>query len=183
MTRSDTALSRVVSHALRHQPWTYGLEPDEAGWVGVDELLDALHRQGRRWGSVDEESLEQMLASATKRRFEMAGGRIRALYGHSFPGGVAKRPTAPPAVLFHGTPPEALGAIEAEGLSPIGRQFVHLSLEPETAVSVGRRRSRQPVVLSVDAAAAARAGVRFYEGNDDIWLSDAIPARFVTRTG
>ena len=28
------ALSRVVSHALRHEPWLYELELDEDGWVG-----------------------------------------------------------------------------------------------------------------------------------------------------
>ena len=180
MSRSDTDLSRAVAHALRHRPAAYGLELDPQGWVEVDALLAALRRRAR-WASVDEASLGRMLAHATKRRFEMTDGRIRALYGHSVPGGVVKAPVVPPPVLFHGTTPEALAAIESEGLSPMGRQLVHLSLDRGTALSVGRRRSPQPVVLSVDAAAAARAGVRFYAGNDDVWLADAIPARFVRR--
>ena len=180
MSRSDTDLSRAVSHALRHRPAAYGLELDRQGWVEVDALLAALRRRGR-WASVDEASLERMLASATKRRFEMVDGRIRALYGHSVPGGVAKTRVVPPPVLFHGTTPEALAAIESEGLTPMGRQYVHLSLDRGTALSVGRRRSPRPVVLSVDAAAAERAGVGFYAGSDDIWLADAIPARFLRR--
>lgn len=41
-------LSRTVAHALRHEPWLYELEMDEAGWVPVEQLLDALRskRQG-----------------------------------------------------------------------------------------------------------------------------------------
>jgi putative RNA 2'-phosphotransferase len=42
-TRQElNAFSRVVSHALRHEPWLYELELDDAGWVSVDELLAAV---------------------------------------------------------------------------------------------------------------------------------------------
>lgn len=30
-------VSKVVAHALRHEPWRYELELDEAGWVPVAE--------------------------------------------------------------------------------------------------------------------------------------------------
>ena len=35
-------VSRVISHALRHEPWLYELELDDAGWVPVAALLTAL---------------------------------------------------------------------------------------------------------------------------------------------
>lgn len=34
-------------------------------------------------------------------------------------------------------------------------------------------------MLRIDAAAAARAGVAFYAGNDKIWLADQVPPRFI----
>jgi len=34
----DDELSRIVSHALRHEPWVYELELDEEGWVQMDAL-------------------------------------------------------------------------------------------------------------------------------------------------
>ncbi len=40
---------------------------------------------------------------ASKQRYETAGGRIRALYGHSLPGKLVCTPATPPAELFHGT--------------------------------------------------------------------------------
>ena len=175
----DEDLSKAVSHALRHEPWRYELELDEEGWASVDQLLVALHEKGGDWELVDRVSLERMLATATKRRHELDGERIRALYGHSLPGRIQRRPAIPPARLFHGTAPETWAVIEVEGLLPMRRQFVHLSVDRETAVSVGRRKSTSPVVLAVDAAAAGSAGVTFYEGNELVWLADSVPVRFI----
>lgn len=179
MTVSDIELSRAVSHALRHEPWLYELELDEEGWAPVGQLLAVLREQGGSWESVDRGSLERMLSTATKRRHQLDGDRIRALYGHSVPGRVRRLPAPPPARLFHGTAPESWAVIAAGGLLPMGRQYVHLSVDRETAVLVGGRKSAHPVIVTVDAAAAAGDGVTFYEGNELVWLADRVPARFV----
>ena len=39
-----TKLSKEVSYALRHNPFKYGLEIDEEGWVLISQLLSALHK-------------------------------------------------------------------------------------------------------------------------------------------
>lgn len=88
-------LSRVVSHVLRHEPWRYELELDEDGWARVDQVLDALHAKGGDWALVDHGLLERMIASSTKRRHELQGNRIRALYRHSLPGMIKKTPAQP----------------------------------------------------------------------------------------
>lgn len=179
VTLTDVDLSRAVSHALRHEPWLYELELDEEGWAPVDQLLVALREKGGVWESVDRVSLERMLATATKRRHELAGDRIRALYGHSLPGRIQKRPAVPPARLFHGTAPQTWAVIKVDGLLPMGRQHVHLSVDHETAMSVGRRKSASPVILTIDAAGAASAGVTFYGGNALVWLADSVPVTFI----
>ena len=79
MTLSEVDLSRVVSHALRHEPWLYELEVDEEGWAPVDQLLVALREKGGDWESVDRAALEGMLASAIQCRHELDGDRVRAL--------------------------------------------------------------------------------------------------------
>jgi putative RNA 2'-phosphotransferase len=175
-----TALSRVVSHALRHEPWVYELELDDEGWTQVDGLISALREQGGEWSHVDRGDLERMIAAASKRRHEIRGDEIRALYGHSVPGRLAKESAAPPSVLFHGTSPAASRAILRDGLRPMGRQFVHLSIDVDTALQVGRRKADFPVVLRVDAAAAHAAGVCFCRGNELVWLADAVPLGFLT---
>jgi len=104
---------------------------------------------------------------------------MRALYGHSTPQRLRKVPATPPTVLYHGTAPATSAVILIEGLKPMGRQYVHLSVDLETAYKVGRRKAREPVILEVAAAAAHASGVVFYEGNEQVWLADGVPALFI----
>ncbi|MGQ0631769.1 MAG: RNA 2'-phosphotransferase [Sporichthyaceae bacterium] len=173
---SPDRLSRLVSHALRHEPWLYELELDEQGWVPVEALLAAVHEQGPEWQQVGPEDLSGMIAASSKRRHEMDDGRIRAIYGHSVPGRVRLSPGQPPPTLFHGTSPEAWAVIRCEGLRPMGRQYVHLSVDVATAEQVGRRKSAQPVLLTVDTVRATAVGARFWRGNELVWLTDRIGA-------
>lgn len=168
-----------MSHALRHQPWVYELEMDEEGWVSLKAVLSSLRRLGPDWAELDRSDIELMIERSSKRRHELTGERIRALYGHSVPGRLVKVPGEPPARLFHGTAPSAWAAIEDDGLRPMGRQFVHLSVDIATAEQVGLRKSPHPVILTVDAQAAYRAGVRFWIGNEAVWLVETVPAEFV----
>jgi putative RNA 2'-phosphotransferase len=176
---TDT-VSRAVAHALRHAPWIYELELDDAGWVLLTDLVEALRAKGPAWHGLSRQDLVTMIETSSKKRYEMAGDRIRALYGHSVPGRLVKAEAVPPDVLYHGTSPQAWSAIRTVGLAPMSRQYVHLSVDRRTAVEVGHRKSRQPVLLTVGAREAAAAGLRFYRGNELTWLADAVPARFLT---
>ena len=183
MPLDHVRLSRVVSHALRHQPARYGLALDPEGWVPVADLLAALRRHRREWAALAPADLQRMIDRSDKPRFELRDDRIRARYGHSVPVEAAGRAAAPPALLYHGTTPEAAGRILAEGLRPMRRRFVHLSVDERTARQVGRRRTPSPVVLLVRARAAHEAGGRFYEGGPGVWLADHVPPRFLSLPG
>ena len=174
-------LSRTLAHALRHEPWAYELVVDEEGWASLPVLLDALRRRSR-WRGLDREDIREMQSRAEKRRYEIRGDRIRALYGHSLPGTLAREEAPPPDRLWHGTSPAAADSILEEGLRPMDRQHVHLSVDRPTAREVGRRKAEDPVLLSVHAAGAHRGGVAFYRGNDRVWLAERIPPRWLERT-
>jgi putative RNA 2'-phosphotransferase len=180
MDREVVALSKTVSHALRHAPWLYELEPDGEGWVPVRDLLEDL-KQRRRWRDLTEDRLAAIAESGDKRRFELRDSKIRALYGHSLPGRLSREPAEPPEVLYHGTSPGATSAILGKGLKPMKRQYVHLSADIPTALEVGRRKAEKPVILVVDAERAHQDGIRFYRGNDRVWLADEIPAAYIWR--
>jgi putative RNA 2'-phosphotransferase len=176
-------LSRTMAHALRHEPWVYELEVDEEGWAPLDQLLVALRTKRREWRDLDRSDLREMMRRADKRRYEIRGDRIRALYGHSLPGTLSREEARPPERLFHGTSPGALPGIRDEGLRPMGRQHVHLSTDRPTAREVGRRKARDPAILLVRAREAHRDGVSFYRGNEKVWLSDPVPPAFVAVEG
>jgi putative RNA 2'-phosphotransferase len=172
-------LSRAISQALRHEPWLYELELDEEGWSDVATLLVALRGENPQWSALLESDLATMIATASKARHEMRNGRIRALYGHSLPGKLTKTKAKPPSHLFHGTSAAVLPRIKATGLLPMSRQYVHLSVDTDMAISVGKRKSSGPVVLIIHAAEASAAGHSFYIGNDKVWLADEVPPAFI----
>ncbi|WP_397334652.1 RNA 2'-phosphotransferase [Paenarthrobacter nitroguajacolicus] len=176
---SPSEISRVLSHALRHAPGEYSLVLDREGWVSVSELLGAMRGLGHRWESVDEKTLNEVLETAEKKRHQMVDGRIRALHGHSVPVAASHKPSQPPPVLFHGTAPASVPLIEASGILPMQRQYVHLAETVEQATAVGKRKDKHPVVLTIATDVAQSLGVVFYRADSAIWLADPIPAAAV----
>lgn len=174
-------LSKEISYALRHAPWEYELELDENGWVSVKQLLTALN-ESDKWENVTVEDLEYMIENSDKKRHELVEGKIRALYGHSIPKRIAKEITEPPAILYHGTARRFLESIEDIGLLPKGRQYVHLSNDIETALQVGKRHDDKPVILEINAKKAWDEEIKFYLGNDKVWLADNIPSKYIKVT-
>lgn len=172
-------LSKELSYVLRHHPEKYDLTPDREGWVSLDDLLRGLHRG--RWKGVTKEDIEELNRQSDKKRFEIDGHRIRATYGHSFSKKLRKEKVVPPRLLYHGTTRAAYEKIKTEGLRPMGRQYVHLSTDRDTAIKVGKRRDPRPVILIVDALGAYHKGISFFYGNDTTWMSEDIPPDFLTR--
>ncbi|MFG2822159.1 RNA 2'-phosphotransferase [Kitasatospora sp. NPDC048365] len=172
--------SKNLSRILRHDPGSVGLALDAAGWVGVDDLLAALARQGR---PLTRAQLDHVVETNNKRRFAFSedGRSIRASQGHTVEVDLGLPATTPPGVLYHGTTTRYLDAILHEGLRPMSRQDVHLSADTETAVRVGSRHGR-PVVLIVDAAAMAAAGHEFRVSANGVWLTDAVPPEYLRPT-
>ncbi len=168
-------LSKTIAKALRHSPWLFELEIDQEGWTPIEHLLAALGRERREWRNLAEVDLAELIAQSEKKRYEIRGGKIRAYYGHSLPGKLLKTPAEPPEILYHGTTVEVLDAIRQSGLKPMRRQYVHLSMDRETATLVARRKRGEIVILEIRAREAHRSGVRFYLGNEMVWLADAIP--------
>ncbi|MET7811407.1 RNA 2'-phosphotransferase [Streptomyces sp. NPDC005395] len=168
-------VSKYLSKHLRHQPERIGLTLDEGGWVEIDTLIAAAAAHGFR---VTRDELHHVVATNDKRRFAVDGTRIRASQGHSIDVDLGLPPATPPPYLFHGTVARHLEAIRTEGLRPMNRHDVHLSPDRATATRVGARRGR-PVVLSVDAAAMHRDGHVFHVSANGVWLTKAVPSRYL----
>ena len=174
-----TALSKEISYALRHAPQEYGLTLDEQGWGPVESLINTLKKR-ERYSDLTVQDIAKMIQASEKKRHELVGDRIRALYGHSTEEKIKKDAVQPPDVLYHGTVHKFLGKILEQGLISKDRQYVHLSQDRETAITVGKRRDENPAVLCIDAVAAWKDGIKFYHGSETIWLADDIPAKYIT---
>ena len=175
------ALGRLLTMALRHEPTRLGLLPDAQGWVDIEAVLTAL-RADPEWADATLADVDAACTTDGKQRLEIVDGRIRARYGHSLPERLALPPATPPERLYHGTAEATVASILAEGLRPMARQYVHLSAKLPQARAVGYRKSASaPALLAVDAAHAHRDGHVFHDAGDGVWLTDALPARYLAR--
>ena len=174
-----TKLSKEISYALRHAPWEYELELDSEGFVHVEQIINAINESGNYDRPITISDLEHIIEISDKKRHEIQGDKIRALYGHSIPMHISKDVTIPPDVLYHGTTHKALDSILSAGLKPMGRQYVHLSVDTDTAMQVGKRRDNDPVILVIDAQKAYADGIIFYKGNDKVILADYVSAQYI----
>lgn len=182
MTDKNVSISKFLSLILRHAPDTIGLTLDKNGWADVATLLERANAHGKRFTL---EELQGVVASNEKQRFAFSedGKSIRASQGHSLKSvDLELAPAQPPEVLYHGTASRFITAIRAGGLKAQSRQHVHLSAERTTAVSVGTRYG-VPVVLSIRAAAMAAQGHVFYRSDNGVWLTDAVPLKFIDFPG
>lgn len=172
--------SKFLSLILRHQPETLHLALDAQGWTGIAALLHKA-AAGR---PIVREDLDQVIAGNGKKRFTVStdGLRLRAAQGHPRPVQRELPARQPPAQLSHGTAARFLDAILTAGLRPQTRQHVHLSTDILTALSVGKRHGRT-IVLAVDAGAMQVAGSHFFQADNGVWLTAAVPARFLHPLG
>ena len=175
-------LSKEISYALRHAPWEYELELDEEGFVPVEQLLHALNEGGNYVDGrpVTREDLEEIIRTSDKKRHEIVGDRIRALYGHSVPQAIKKEAGTPPDILYHGTNESCVEAIAKDGILPMARQYVHMSTDTQMAETVAKRRKGSMVIMQIDAKKAMSDGVEFFVGNDRVWLAKHIPPQYIS---
>lgn len=172
-------LSKYISMILRHKPEAAGICLDEHGWAKVDELLTGIKNTGRE---ITMEILEEIVASDNKQRYSFNEDKtlIRANQGHSISVDVEMQELIPPEVLYHGTADRFLESILIQGLKPMGRKYVHLSRDIETAVNVGKRHGK-PVVLKVDTKKMTEDGMKFYLSENRVRNTVMVPADYLEK--
>jgi len=168
---------KFLSLILRHEPGRVGLQLGDAGWVGVEDLLQAVNRQGV---ALTLDQLKHIVATSDKKRFAFSddGQRIRASQGHSVEVDLRYPPQPPPEILYHGTATRFLEGIRQHGLQRMGRHDVHLSAETKVTVQVGGRHGK-PALLIIRAGEMHRAGYIFRCSANGVWLVDNVPPQFI----
>ncbi|HHF53253.1 MAG TPA: RNA 2'-phosphotransferase [candidate division WOR-3 bacterium] len=163
-------LSKKLAYILRHNPLKYNLVLDRYGFAILKRVAEAL--------GVEEEEIRELVKNQEKKRFEIKGNKIRALYGHSAHIEITYKPSSPPSNLYHGTSRKMVKSIEKEGLKPMQRKYVHLSKDIEDAIRVGKRKDPNPVVFVIDAEKAHKDGITFYKAGP-VFLVDYLPPQYI----
>ncbi|MCR5430724.1 MAG: RNA 2'-phosphotransferase [Eubacterium sp.] len=173
-----TKLSRYLCLILRHKPEAIGIELDEHGWANVDKLIEGVSKNNE----FNMEILEEIVATDEKGRYSFNEDKtlIRANQGHSVPVDVELEKSTPPDILYHGTGEKYEQSIDAEGLVPKSRLYVHLSNDYDTAVNVGSRHGK-PVIYKVDCKRMVEDGIDFYLSANKIWLVKKVPVEYLEK--
>ena len=171
--------SKFLSLILRHDPGQIGITLDPQGWAVVDDLIKGMNDAGSGIGLKD---LKVIVETDAKNRYSFSadGLKIRANQGHSVPVDLGLVELQPPDVLYHGTATRFWDSISTEGIKKMSRQYVHLSSDIATATSVGSRHGKL-LVLTIDAKSMYTDGVKFYQSENGVWLTDDIPLKYVTK--
>ena len=126
------------------------------------------------------EALEEVVATNDKKRFAFNEDLtlIRANQGHSVSVELGYTAQEPPVILFHGTASKSLQSIKNQGLIKGSRHHVHLSADETTAKKVGQRHG-SPVVLKIKSKEMEAAGYVFFQSDNGVWLTKAVPLQFI----
>lgn len=169
---------KYLSYILRHNPSAAYVELDSGGYVDVDRLIDGIKQAGKQ---TDVSDLERIVSTDSKRRFSFdeAHTKIRANYGHSVAVDLQMKEVVPPSLLYHGTARKYLDGIVAEGIKKQTRNYVHLSRDHETALSVGARHG-EAIVLKIAAGRMHDDGYKFYLSESGVWLTEFVPCEYIS---
>jgi len=169
-------MSKFLSLVLRHKPEKIDIELDHNGWANIKELVSKFAIKNP---NMTEEVLLQIVAQDEKKRYSISedGERIRANQGHSIDVDVGFEKRSPPSILYHGTATRFLESINQQGLIKGSRQYVHLSDNRNTAITVGRRHG-SPAILRIDAERMAQIGYEFFISENGVWLTEKVPPEF-----
>ena len=161
---------------LRHKPESIGITLDEHGWADVEELIMGISKKY----PFDMNILEEIVRTDDKQRYSFNEDKtlIRANQGHSIPVDVELEIMDPPEFLWHGTGEKFTDSIERIGLIPKSRLYVHLSVDKETAIIVGKRHGK-PFIYRVRSGEMNKRGYVFYRSKNGVWLTKIVPIEFL----
>lgn len=165
--------SRYLSLLLRHKPENENLVLDKQGYTDVEELCDKL--------DISFEELEEIVRTNDKKRFAFNSDqtKIRASQGHSIDVDLEMIAITPPEKLYHGTKRANVTSIFKTGLNKGSRNHVHLTDNLDTAQKVGDRRKGETIILIIDAWHMRADGFKFYQSENNVWLTENVPAKYI----
>ena len=175
------SLSRIIAGALRHFPEKLGLMMDGKGWVDLSSLIEAIGtgRSGFDWLRVHH--IEALVATDPRGRYQIDGGMIRATYGHTIEVNPDDLPLADLDEFFYPVTEEEADIVIEGGLHPTDRKKVHLSGSIEKAMEAGRVRTDDPLILKIDGKKARKDGVDIYHAGTDVYITDKIDAKYISK--
>jgi putative RNA 2'-phosphotransferase len=170
-------LARMLAYMLGHRPDEFGLVLSEDGSIPLKQVHQALLREPG-FAFVRRHHLDQVVSLVQPPAFEVIEERLRCLIPG--PARLRRLGEAPPALLFLAIPPKAHERVWQEGLKAGAGGELVLARTKETALKLGKRRAPAPILVTIQAQAAAKSGIGFTGYGDELFLAPSLPRNFLT---
>ncbi len=168
-------LAKLMTYVLGRQPDEFGLVLDKDGFVRVKDLIKAISEEPG-WGYVRKSHIHEVLITFRDNPFVVENDRIKFTTpdrGVSIVAGVT-----PPKLLYHCVRRKAYPVVCQKGIIPMGHHHVFLATTGDLALRIGKRRDPKPVLLTVQAEKAFKAGVKFFRQGELIYLVGQVPVGY-----
>jgi putative RNA 2'-phosphotransferase len=171
-----------MSLLLRHKPEQANLDMDREGWVSIKQMQDNVP-------GLSMAAITWVVEGDKKGRFAFNEDRtkVRATQGHSTElVDMKMKAEVPPTFLYHGSAERFMKHIRVEGLKSMTRHYVHMTNNRDTAFGVAMRYAkdkRHVRILTIDAAKMHADGFAFYQSENNVWLTEHVPLKYLHGTG
>lgn len=168
-------LGKMIEYILFHRPDEFGLFLNDDGSLPIKELLWALNEE-TGWKHVRSGHLKELSHSGLQLPFVVEESLIRPKYASR-----QVRPMGvPPRLLFFAAKRKTYPVILKHGLKPGGRPHVPLTTTEQMALRIGKRRDRNPILITVHAIRAHHSGHEFLSCGELLYLVKTLPPTFVS---
>lgn len=169
-------LEKFLFYILGKRPDEFGLVPDHEGYVKLNELIRAMGEE-KDYRYIRESHIREILLSSEKSLFEMSHEKIRA----ADRSGIETFENIIPKILYCGVKRKAYAHILEKGILPNhGDSHIILSSEQGMAERLGKRRSNDPLIITVPVTTAIKEGVDFNRKGETLYLSRHIPSSCIS---
>ncbi|BAB59338.1 hypothetical protein [Thermoplasma volcanium GSS1] len=173
-------VSRTLAAVLRHDPGRYGIRLDSHGYARISSLVSMFRkRKGMRW--MTDDHLVYLAETDPRKRYQISGVLIRAVYGHTIDVDLTDLPTdGIPDTLYYQSSTAEAPLVKEAGIYPSDKSWIHLSGTYRKSFVSGLYHIDDPLVLAVNARSMIENGIDIFRSNDDIYLTKQVPPEYIT---
>ncbi len=170
--KSSKQLAGFLSYVLGRNPDEFGLVPDQDGYVKIKELLKAVNEEDG-WRHVRKALIDELLLVMPDSPIEIKDKFIRTVHRDHLQ--KDRYVQDPPRLLYAGITQKSYPFALEKGILPTYHLRVVLASTPEMAIRLGKRRDRNPILLTIQTSRAAENGAVFYQFGEQLYLAEFIP--------
>ncbi|OPL16218.1 MAG: hypothetical protein AVO38_09140 [delta proteobacterium ML8_D] len=177
--RTLKRLDKTLFAILGQQPDAFGIVLDKGGWISIKEVHRALNEE-TGMSHITQRCLIQFFSLYKPEKFECKEKCVRVKPELQRPDLTIYNEARPPELLYVSIRPKAHAHVIARGLqSSNNRTWVVLSTEKDTALKIGRRRDRDPIIAEIKALKSSEAGVVFRKAGKDLYLVEGLDVQWM----